>query len=309
MLIKQYLFAEVVMGRKNLLDKKIDRIETYFDSTSTKAYNYYKISELINERRKKWQISPNKSTRKVIEYLIKKDVLFINKVTNQNNELTEIYSWKTKDDLTVASAIKNNSYYSYYTALYLHGLTLQIPKTLYINQERPYDPNSRTKTELTQEAIDKAFDKPQRKSNNIYKLRQKKVIFLNGKCTYKLGVYPTKETSNSENTFYYYTDLERTLIDASVRPVYSGGVFEVLGAFKNARDRIDVYMLKNYLTELDYIYPYEQIIGFYLEKAGYPNELVSLFKKENKLKFYLTYQIRNKAFSKTWNLFYPKEME
>lgn len=30
------------------------------------------------------------------------------------------------------------------------------------------------------------------------------------------------------------TDLERTLIDIAVRPAYSGGVFEVLEAFKNA---------------------------------------------------------------------------
>ncbi len=88
--------------------------------------------------------------------------------------------------------------------------------------------------------------------------------------------------------------------------MYSGGVFEVLEAYRLAMEQLDVKKMISYLDQLDYIYPYHQAVGFYLEKAGYDAKSLQLFDKGKDFDFYLTYNIRNKAFSERWKLYYPK---
>ena len=58
------------------------------------------------------------------------------------------------------------------------------------------------------------------------------------------------------------------MIDIAVRPVYGGGVYEILAAYRAALDRIDVDRVVEYLTSLGHMYPYHQAIGFYLQRAG-----------------------------------------
>ncbi len=75
--------------------------------------------------------------------------------------------------------------------------------------------------------------------------------------------------------------------------------------YRNPRSVI-LAKMASYLDQIDYIYPYDQVIGFYLEKAGYDESTLKLFDKKKEFNFYLTYNIRNKNFSDRWKLFYPK---
>ncbi len=104
------------------------------------------------------------------------------------------------------------------------------------------------------------------------------------------------------------TDLERTLIDATVRPFYAGGVNEVLKAYSLAADRISVNRLSALLRRFEYVYPYHQAVGFYLEKSNaYRPEQIDLLRGfPREFDFYLTYQIGEREYSKEWKLFYPK---
>jgi len=54
------------------------------------------------------------------------------------------------------------------------------------------------------------------------------------------------------------TNLERTLIDAVVRPAYSGGVFEVAKAFELAKDQVSVNAMGAMLGKLRFAYPFHQ---------------------------------------------------
>ena len=65
------------------------------------------------------------------------------------------------------------------------------------------------------------------------------------------------------------TTLERTLIDITVRPIYSGGVNAVLDAYKKSIGKVSVKKIIAILDTINFIYPYYQAVGFYLEKAGY----------------------------------------
>ncbi len=178
-------------------------------------------------------------------------------------------------------------------------------KIVCLNHERKISENSEFDSTLTQERIDKTFSKSQRVSNSYFLFNKYNIQMLNGKGTGNLGVIKSLQSGQ----YFEYTDIERTLIDIAVRPMYAGGVSEVLEAYKKARGRVEVKKLAKYLEKIDFIYPYHQVIGFYLERAGYTESDFTQFAKEMDYKFYLTYNIPNKIFSQKWQLYYPSELK
>ncbi len=278
-------------------------MEFFFDNSDFKSFTYRKFVDIFNRNQYDWKIPATRTARQVLDFLIKREKVLEYKILDNYNETKILYSWKIEDEYTIMSGLKSNSYYAYYSALFLHQLTLQIPKTIYLNFEHNRSINiDNNESSLTQEKIDKTFKGSQRKSSLTFSFNDKKIILTNGKFTDKLGVI--RRINN--NQCFEYTNLERTMIDIAVRPVYAGGVFEVLEAFKIAKERLNIEMLFSYLEELNFIYPYHQVIGFYLEKAGYNSAVFELFKREMNFDFYLTYDIRRMEYSDTWMLYYPK---
>lgn len=203
------------------------------------------------------------------------------------------------DIFDIAAARSRSSYFSFYSALYIHNLTLQIPKQVYLSLERPsLGENSNS---LSQESIDRAFSKPPRITTNKRTYKNFSINFINAQHQDNIGIIPFRN-------HYRASDLERTLIDVSVRPFYSGGVTQVLEAFENAKGILDPDRLFEYYSKMNYTYPYHQVIGFYLENAGYGEEAYQKFLEfyRREFKFYLTYNMLHKEFSDKWSLYYPK---
>ncbi|MEO8073964.1 MAG: hypothetical protein ABI686_12070 [Acidobacteriota bacterium] len=61
---------------------------------------------------------------------------------------------------------------------------------------------------------------------------------------------------------------------------------------------------------MDYVYPYHQAIGFYLEKAEVydENEIQQLKDIPMNFDFYLDYKMSETEYSDTWKIFYPKNL-
>jgi hypothetical protein len=224
------------------------------------------------------------------------------------------YTWGKVALESVLLTLKPGCHFSHFTAVQLHDLTEQDPRTVYVNHEQSPKPISQVG--LNQERIDGAFRRNPRMTKSLATVKGAKrqgvrVCLLNGKHTGYLGVEEREVHSLEEgvNTRLRLTDIERTLIDIAVRPFYAGGVAEVLKAYERAAERASANRLAGMLRKLAYVYPYHQAIGFYLEAAGaYDRKAIELFRGgfEYEFDFYLTYGMKETEYVRSWRIHVPK---
>lgn len=278
-----------------------DDIEKLFEGLETRCFDLKAITKILDENRTFWRLG-NISRFTFIDFLIEKSKLQ-KKIFEFPTRPATRYTWEDIPLYELILSLKPKSFFSHYSAMYFHNLTNQVPKTIYLNHEQTPKPKSASK--LTQEKIDFAFRCKTRLSNTIATYKENSIRILNSKHTGNLGVI---EAEVSAGLNVYLTDIERTLIDITVRPEYSGGPQEVLAAFKNAVENVSINKLVSILKKIDYVYPYHQAIGFYLEASGvYREKQINLLRKhEMRFDFYLMHQVQNAKYSSKWKLFYPK---
>ncbi len=273
-----------------------------FDNSSKNVFAYLDISTILEKNRSFWRLPVSLTTREFIKLLLlytkikKVDFDFpIRRVTR--------FTWGDASTLSLALSLENSSYLTHYTATFLHNLTEQVPKTVYVNFEQ--SEKARSDNVLLQSGIDRAFSSPARISSNTAIFEDYKICMVNGQFTNRRGVM---EIVTDENEKLQVTDIERTLIDIAVRPFYAGGIYEVLNTYRKAQGRVSINKLTALLRKLNYIYPYHQAIGFYLHKAGvYKETQIELLKQfDFKYDFYLTHQMKEREYSKEWRLYYPR---
>ncbi len=203
----------------------------------------------------------------------------------------------------VATRLRPKAYLSHATAVFAHGLTEQVPQTVYVNDEQSAKPVPSGK--LTQASLDRAFTARQRVSKFAFIYGRNRIVIVSGKHTASLGVEHARLSGHRVPV----TDLERTLIDIAVRPVYGGGVHEVLAAYQGAASRLKVSRIVEYLNSLEYIYPYHQAIGFYLSRAGVSAEFTAPLRALGlNFDFHLIHGLKSSVLDKSWRVFVPKDL-
>jgi predicted transcriptional regulator of viral defense system len=201
----------------------------------------------------------------------------------------------------VAATLRPKGYFSHATAVFAHGLTEQIPQTIYLNDEQSQKPAPAGG--LTQASLDRAFRSRQRVSKFAFVYDRSRIVILNGKQTGSLGVV-SMDLGGSEHAV---TNLERTMIDIAVRPVYGGGVYEILAAYRAALDRIEINRIVEYLDSLGYLYPYHQAIGFYLKRAGASAAVTKPLRELGlDFDFHLVHGLKKSVLDPSWRVHIPE---
>lgn len=290
-------------GRMEYLKDAQTEMSLFFEKLPKKFFSFDEIFEILINNRQEWKLANATAGVDFISFLKKVNVIKEElNISLPNEKSTTRYITGSYYDYEIGATLYKKAYFSHYTAMALHNLTNNIPKITFLNLEQRQK-NIEYNSELSQRGIDQAFSRQMRKTNQIATYKDQKVYMLNSKYSNNLGI----EEIELNNKKYLVTGIERTLIDIAVRPDYAGGVSEIIDAYKLAKERCSVNILISLLKKLDYIYPYQQAIGFYLERAGYSS---SLLEKLNEMKseynFYLCYKIEQKEFSERWKLFYPK---
>ena len=292
------------MSKINLDKEIISKKKHIKGSIKGKQQNVFHLAEVrkLLKEAYLWGLTKRINCNKFIDFLNQENILQKELIILPLEK--EIFRFQTPGATIyeIGLSLKRHSYLSHYTAVYLHGLTDNIPKVVYTNLELKKMKNNNSR-ELHQSNIDKAFGCNMRQSNQIARYKAIEIYLLNSKNVGNVGVkeFPFNDVS------IRVTDVERTLIDITVRPNYAGGIAEVLEAYKKAKGEVSINRLLSILKKIDYTYPYHQAIGFYLERAGYNERQLQLVEKIGvNHKFYLTYKIKDKDYSERWKLFFPK---
>ena len=285
---------------ENCVRKSLPDIAKMFESLPKHVFSSAELRKVMNEEWQSWQLGATTQSE-VIRILMSGSPLKEIKLAFPYRPAHR-YVWGEVTAFELAQSLHAESYFSHYTALHLHGLTEQIPKTIYLNIEQPKKAGGGT---LTQAGIDRAFKGKCRTSTNFVRYEDRTICLLNGANTGKLGTMEM-QTSNSFSGIRA-TNIERTLIDSVVRPIYAGGVFEVAKAFRAAREHVSSNKLAAYLRKLNYTYPYHQSIGFYMQRAGYDSAQVALMREFGmEHDFHLDYQMKSTDYNEEWRLHIPK---
>jgi predicted transcriptional regulator of viral defense system len=293
------------MARTRLQIAKAD-IFSYFDALPSKVLRRSDVARILTQQRGFWRLALSTRITGFVDFLEKSGKLrrldFAFPVRP-----THCYIWGDVPLLEVLLHLKPRSYLSHYTAMRYHGLTEQVPRTIYVTHEQVH-PNTRAREPLSQELITAAFKNPVRESQNIASFGSRTICLINGADTQMQGITSGSMADGTDlPAMVKVTDLERTLIDATVRPVYSGGVAEVMKAFREAREALSVNRLRGLLHRLAYLYPFHQAIGFYLERADYPESSLKLIRELPQIvDFYLAHAMSEADYVPQWRLFVPK---
>jgi hypothetical protein len=292
------------------LEIALPKIQIALEKDRTRIYRRSELVNFIVENRGEWELPTFMGNGELIRLLLENTPLRMIQFTPVNHPNVNIetrYVWGANDPFQMALSIRNGCYLSHASAVYLHRLTHQVPRQIFVNKEQSVKPPS--SRSLAQSGIARAFNaSKQRSSQFVFRFEGGlELVQLSGKNTGRLEVFPLDiGTGFSVNA----TSLERTLIDIVVRPTYAGGVAKVLEAYEAARNRISVTKLIATLKQLNYVYPYHQVIGYYLQQAGVPeNEFNQLKTLGLDFDFYLTYGMKESEYRSDWRLFVPKRMD
>ena len=290
-----------------------DNITRVFEKEPTRIYRQRDLERILAVHRDEWRLAQRTTLNDFLQYLLKSRKLRRLEFPFPHRKEVR-FTWGRGPLHAVLLTLKPGAHFSHFTAMQLLDLTEQDPTTIYLNHEQP--PKPAPSVGLAQERIDLAFRRKPRATRNVAVIKARgqrsvRVCLLNGKSTGYLGVEEreVRPTGEEDSLALRLTDIERTLIDCAVRPFYAGGVAQVLQAYRRAAGRASVNRLAAFLRRLDYVYPYHQAIGFYLEAGGgYEADALDFFHKkfEYQFDFYLTYGMDDTEYVPRWRIHVPR---
>lgn len=262
------------------------------------------IADIFYRNRHAWALPQRVSINRFLDFVTKTKLLQAYDLqSHKYARSTTRYAHGEASPLAMAVTLSPRAYLSHGTALGLHGLIPLDETRIYLNIEQSPKPDASGR--LTQAGLDRAFRAKQRQSEMIYQVNQSSIVQLSGKATDRLGV---EDLAWGDLPPLPVTNLERSLIDAVVRPVYAGGPVALAEAYRNARGKLDPEHLEKVLKQLGHAYPYHQAIGFLLELSGHEPVVYERFRKNIRHRFYLMHGMKNPALSAHWSLYYPETL-
>jgi predicted transcriptional regulator of viral defense system len=286
----------------NSLAKARTRIRPILRAEKEGVFKIARLRSLFAEHKEAWGLNKDVTVSEFIEYLLKRKEIQQVELRSELYKPLVRYALRKYSPHLMALSLRPRSYLSHGTAVFLHALNDQLPKTIYANQEQTEKPSGGS---LSQEGLTRAFSGRQRTSRYVYSLEGGyRIVLLSGKQTKNLGV---KNSLGPKGEDLPVTEIARTLIDIAVRPAYAGGIVQVLEAYRGAKDRVEAKEIVQTLQRLAYVYPYHQAVGFLMERAGFASkEYEKLLKLGTEFDFYLVHGMKKPSFDKKWRLFFPE---
>jgi hypothetical protein len=139
---------------KSTLERAKRAIAEYFQNAARRAYRVRDLEQALTDNRHHWQLAQRTRIEDFTEFLLQNTKL--QAIPLESNRYPPIvrYAWGEVSPYQIALSRKEGAYLSHATAMYLHKLTHQHERTMYVNAEQSPKPQSGS---LTQDGIARAF--------------------------------------------------------------------------------------------------------------------------------------------------------
>ncbi|MCG3680045.1 hypothetical protein [Aliarcobacter butzleri] len=240
------------------------------------------ITSILDELKEKNLVS-NSLTQNDFYLKLLNDGLVAHTITIRDIEKIRYTLNKEFNIYDFVYSLEKNGFFSMFTSLNIQGLTNFRDNFIFISKERRKRVNFNSK-DITQEAIDKAFTNKPRRTKAHDTIYNYNVVILESNNTQEIGIIKYKD--------YKISSINRAFVEIISNIQYSKTPDDVIYEFKNLKDKLDINEIFNIIEKFDFVYPYYQLAGYYLEKIGYLKEELSKF--VNKKTDLIFYTIKNK---------------
>lgn len=194
------------------------------------------------------------------------------------------------------NSLEKNSFFSMSTALNIQGLSDFREEYIFVSKERSTKIEQGNVT-LTQENIDNAFSKKPRRTNAYDKIDNHVVVLLEANKTDTFEVI--------EYNGYRVSSVNRAFVEMISNVQYLQSSEAIIEVFMKIKEKLNLDTIYNIIDKFDFIYPYFQLAGFYLEKIGFPKvELEKFYTKRSELNFYTQKNKNQYGFDGYWKIYY-----
>src|ERR1035441_7931525 len=114
-------------------------ISKFFDQFPPKLFTYSDLAQIFADHRQIWQLAEKTTIGKFLEFLLentKLNLIYLESESHPNARSITRYSWGSVSPLELGASLMKGAYLSHGTAVFLHGLTDQLPKVIYVNKEQ-----------------------------------------------------------------------------------------------------------------------------------------------------------------------------
>lgn len=193
-------------------------------------------------------------------------------------------------------SLERNGFFSMFTSLNIQGFTNFRDNFIFISKERMQRVNFSSKN-ITQEAIDKAFSNKPRKTKAYNTIYNYNIVMLESNNTQGVGII--------NYNGYKVSSINRAFVEIISNIQYSKTPYDVIGEFRKLKDKLDINEIFKIIEKFDFIYPYYQLAGYYLEKIGFlKEELSRFFNNKTNLIFYTMKNKTNYDLDEYWGIKY-----
>jgi hypothetical protein len=202
-----------------------------------------------------------------------------------------------------------DGYFCNLTAIYHHALTNQIPNSVYRCHQKLAPDKRRNAARLSDARIRSAFVKPKRHTSFVVRHNAHDIWVIAGTRGFDHGVETVERRHAPCPAGSRVASLERTLIDAVVSPHYNGGLTSLCEYFRAAQKRkVDMERMLDIYRKLDFVYPYAQSLGFFMEQCGMHSQAEELRSAYSpRQPFYVDHGAKTTwAYNERWMISYPR---
>lgn len=194
------------------------------------------------------------------------------------------------------NSLEKNSFFSMSTALNLQGLSDFRSDYIFVSKERSTRIEQGNVT-LTQKDIDNAFSKKPRRTNAYDKIDNHIVVLLE--------VNKTDAFEIIKYNGYKVSSLNRAFVEMITNVQYLQSSEIIIEVFMKIKEKLNLNTIYTIIEKFDFIYPYFQLAGFYLEQIGYSkDELSRFYNKKSGLNFYTQKNKNPYEFDEYWKIYY-----